>query len=369
MSKNRFDSYTFSEGKTGIGQLLEITCCREDVEEVKRFLVEKVRTINIPTTKESTVSHGGFSKPTRFNVIQHKYAGSDAECTEQGYWEVLEIHNPPDGRCGFVLHTYSTLKGSVFYEFVSLEDVIEAWGSSHDSEGLKKEKCFIRRVECGYFTPWFYAAGDQFLKGDFVFPDIIDEEDPAFRFGRKFIVEDDFDGFPAVKTCIGSRLIERQVDYYGREKKKYLLVYWDDGTAWNEYAHSKKPRPLDESELWIQETIDQFREFLAGKQTEITIEFRDGSRFVGKFKSRNGKSHNAGGRYEAQLTLENGKRVKGEIDFEPTPEIPTVEKLLHQQAKERGHEIASIDFLAKVRGVRGEKKWAGVYSPPQRDHS
>lgn len=125
-----FSSYTYVEGKTGTGQLLEFTCKPGDTEEIKRTLSGKVRTINPPITGMVNIPHGCYGRYTRFNITQHGYGGSDAESTGQGYWEALEIHNSPDGRCGFVVHIYSTLKGSIFYEFSTLECLEKAWEKS-----------------------------------------------------------------------------------------------------------------------------------------------------------------------------------------------------------------------------------------------
>jgi hypothetical protein len=319
-AKQRFDIYTHSEGKTGLGQLVEFTCHPDDVNKVKESL-QIIRTVGIPTSGRTSVGHGGYGRYSRFDIAQHKYAGGG-----NGYIEVLEIKNPPDNRCGLVIHEWNSYDGSIFNEFKSLEEAEAAfdrlWGSQ-TAERMPTEKGFIRRVVCGGLSPWFYAVGDQHLMGDFVFPDIIGE-DPVFRFGRRFIVRDR-DGLPTVKTCMGLVLVEKETSSYGHEKKKYRLVHWDDGTTWDEYMAVTQPEPLDAKDLWIQDAIDQFRKLLTGKTDSFTIDFVNGSKFVGKLKLKDAKSTSAEGSYKVSLTMDDGKTKEGEFHFAPTLAIPTVE--------------------------------------------
>jgi len=241
MNKDKFDTYTFSEGSTGIGQMVEFSCCPEDVGKVKEFL-KTIRTIDIPTTKRVNVVHGCYGRYTRFDIVQHKYAGG-GNGSGGGYIEVLEIKNPPDGRCGIVIYEYSTHDNSVFYEFSNLPDAVLAFEKNRGGSGFSKCEGFLRRVVCNrFYTPWFYAVGSQLLLDDFVFPNII-EEDPTFRYGRKFVVRDYY-GLPTIKTCMGSRLIRK--DEYGGKTESSLLVLWEDGTVWDEYKCSERPRPLNE---------------------------------------------------------------------------------------------------------------------------
>jgi len=358
MNKDKFDTYTFSEGSTGIGQMVEFSCCPEDVGKVKEFL-KTIRTIDIPTTKRVNVVHGCYGRYTRFDIVQHKYAGG-GNGSGGGYIEVLEIKNPPDGRCGIVIYEYSTHDNSVFYEFSNLPDAVLAFEKNRGGSGFSKCEGFLRRVVCNrFYTPWFYAVGSQLLLDDFVFPNII-EEDPTFRYGRKFVVRDYY-GLPTIKTCMGSRLIRK--DEYGGKTESSLLVLWEDGTVWDEYKCSERPRPLNESELWIQDAIDKFRKLLTGKTSKFTIDFIDGSKFVGKLKLKNSKSHSAGGRYEVRLTFKEGDVFEGIFDFEPTPEISTIEESIYSQAQKAGKQIVSIDSIVKI--LKGEKEWAGVYNAPK----
>ena len=274
---NRFSSgYTFSEGRTGGDQLVEFTCRPEEVEQVKEFL-KIIRTIDIPTTGRVAVGHGGYSQYTRYNITQHKYAAGG-----QAYIEVLEIKNPPDGRCGIVINEYHN-GDSVFTEWHTLEHALEAyekgWGSWKTDKVFPTLKGFVRRVICNVLTPWFYAIGDEELVGDYTFPRGL-QDDVVYRFGRKFVVSDRDGGTPEIKTCMGTCFYtEKGTDGYGREKKYYhRFVYWDDGSFFDAHNYtSNPPYPLEESELWIMEAICQFKkEILTGNKKRFTINFIGG---------------------------------------------------------------------------------------------
>ncbi len=359
MSEDKFRSYTYGEGKTGIGQLVEFSCRSEDVDKVKEFL-ENIRTIEIPITKEVNVGHGGFGRYTRFDIEQHKYAGGPF-----GYIEALEIKNPPEGRCGYVIHEYNNCGGSEFCEFSTLGNAISAWEKNWSagfgkSKRITEEEGFIRRVACYGLSPWFYAFGEQIIIGDFVFSEYM-AEDPIFRFNRKFVVRD-YDGFPTIKTCMGMLLCG--------EDKKHRIVYWDDGTVWDEHKNyfGEMPRPLDDKELWIQDAIDKFKMLLTGTTSEFTIDFIDGSKFIGKLKPKGKKSHSAEGVYKVIFTLKSGKKICRKGNFKPTPEVPTIEDALDRVAKREDDEIARIESVIKItRAKKGEKKWAGVYPVPKRE--
>lgn len=360
MSEDKFNSYTYGEGKTGIGQLVGFSCRSGETDKVKEFLEENIRAVEIPITKEINVEHGGFGRYTRFDVEQHRYAGGMF-----GYIEALEIKNPPDGRCGYVIHEYGSGNGSEFYEFSTLENAVSAWEKNwsigyEKPKRLAEEEGFIRRVVCYGLSPWFYAFGRQLLIGDFVFSEYM-EEDPIFRFNRKFVVRD-YDGLPTIKTCIGMLL--------NGEEKKHRTVFWDDGTVWDELKSyfGEMPRPLNEEELWIQHAMDKFRMLLAGGTSEFTVDFIDGSKFIGRFKPKNKKSHSAEGVYKTRFTLESGKKICRKGNFKPTPEVPTIEDAINRVAERKGDKVASIESVIKISKTRkGNKKWSGVYTAPERE--
>jgi len=189
---NRFNSYRFGEGKTGIGQKVEFEYPNDlgdtGAEQIRDFLAKNIRTIDTPTTGRVNVSHGGYGRYTRYNVKQHDYAGGGS-----GFIEVLEIKNPPDGRWGIVINEYPGYGNSVFTEWETLDDARQAfksyWGSCHTAEEFPKCKGFKRRVVCGALSPWFYAIGDELLVGDYTFPDGL-QDDAVYRFGQQFVVFD-----------------------------------------------------------------------------------------------------------------------------------------------------------------------------------
>lgn len=357
-------SYRYGEGRTAIGQLVTFTSVPEESETVAAFLAEHVRSLDLPTTGRVNIEHGSFGMYTRYDIKQRKYAGGGG-----GYIEVLDIRNPPDDRVGFVVHEYQGRKGSVFYEFDSIERAEAAWevswGCGDPDKKLPTCQGFLRRVACGLLTPWFYAVGEQLLQGDFVFPEAF-EEDATFQFGRKFVVLDD-QNFPSVKSCYGLCTFKSRPQFasHGEPEKSYRLVTWHDGTTWNEYAGGRRPIPLQDDQLWIHEAIEQFAAFLAGKQTKFTIEFRDGSRFTSNYRPANPKSRSAEGRYQVRVRLPNGKTKTSEaMWFKPTAECPTVEAFTRAalDAKEvtRGAEILEV---IKITGEYGQRKWTGAFDP------
>jgi hypothetical protein len=373
MERKKFDVYTFGEAKTGGGQLINFSCHPDDVAKIKIALSD-FRSIDIPTTKRVVLQHGSFGSYTRYDIKQHKYAGGGGGgCC--GYIEVLEIKDPPDNRCGIVIHEYDNHNGSRFTEFQALEDALSAfekyWRNPRESkEKMRKCKGFIRRVECGIFQPWFYAVGDQLLQKDFVFPDII-EEDAVFRFGRKFILRD-IDGLPALKTCVSTHITEEQSDTYSHKKYKTRIVYWDDGTKSSFTNDEDLPRPLDEKELWIQEAIDKFKQLLSGGLVKFAIDFIDGSKFIGTWRPKDKKSHHAEGKYKVSLVYKTPKGTEkkienGEFYFKPTPEIHTIEQSILSQAKDKNCELIRIESIIRMKGKPYSGMWEGVFVRSKED--
>lgn len=366
MANQDWDSrgYRFGEGRTVIGQLVEFSCGVDDVESIKAFLAERVRSIDVPTTGRVNVPHGSYGRYTRYDITQLKYAGGGG-----GYIEAIEIKNPPDNRRGAIVHEYGGRQGSIFYEFETAERAVAAWevswGSNSPDKKLPTCAGFLRRVVCGSLSPWFYAVGEQLLQGDFVFPESF-EEDPTFTFGRKFIVLDGED-FPSVKTCYGMYTFKSRPQYsgYGEVEKTYRLVTWHDGTTWDEQTNRRQPIPLQDEQLWIHEAIEQFVDFLAGKQTKFSLDFRDGSRFTCNYRPANPKAKSAEGRYQVRVRLPNGKEKNSDVVwFKPTAEHPTLEAFaraaLDTKESTRGSEILEV---IKVTGEFGKRKWTGVFDP------
>lgn len=375
---NRFVAYTFGEGRTGIGQLVTFSfpssSSKEEIEPrrimIQRFLEENIRDIDIPVTKRvANVPHGGYGKYSRYKIIQHKYAGGGYG-GNGGYMEVLEIKDPPNGRHGIVINCYLSTKGTTFAEWETLEQAIAAFENLGSIEinvkEIQKLPGFRRVVRCNQLTPWFYAIGNEELIGDFSFPEGM-QDDPVYRFGRKFIVFDE-DEIPAIKTCMGARFLKRRNDNYysdreGEENYR-RLVFWDDGSVWDEVYGSKPvPRPLkDGEEIWIEEAIHQFREFLAGRNKEFEIKFMDGNKFVGKLKQDKSNIMSEEGDYYVRILLkgENKQREGWVNDFKPSSEIPTILRYIEKKIKSLGREVERLEIVEK-KVKKGGKKWAGVF--------
>jgi hypothetical protein len=255
------------EARTGSDQMVSITCFENRAEQIKS-VVKEIDSIRIPGESTTYIEHGGLGSYSRYQITQHKYAGGS-----YGYAEVLEIKNPPDGRCGNIVHNFRCgYDGHIFHEFDNMENAIGSWSSLWSNSNLKGVKGLVRSVPCQGFIPWFYAVGDH----------------------RKF---------------------DEPYPRYGRPKRVFRLVFWDDGTTFDEYRDSCKPRPITERELWIQEAFDKFRKLIAGQSTDFTIDFLDGSKFVGRFIPKNKKSRHAEGYYNVKLTKKDGKKIYcGRVD-------------------------------------------------------
>jgi len=200
-----FSCTTYFEVKTVTGKMIDIQCRPEDKDKIKEIF-KYVYHIDCPVTKEvKNISHGGFGRLTRFDIIQHKYAGGGC-----GFIEALEVKNPPDNRCGNIVHEY-TSGYSTYWEFDTIENAIEAWSKhwgNHYMDSIKKEPGFIREVKCCWFSPWFYAIANQALNGDFCFPDRVGIDHPIYRPYNRFVIKDRFEDLDepkkktVIKTCI-----------------------------------------------------------------------------------------------------------------------------------------------------------------------
>jgi len=382
MPEDKWSCCTFGECRTGIGQLVQFECRPGEEKEVKEFFNCHIRKINIPNTKNiGNTQHGSCGRFSRFNIVQHKYAGGGYPGCG-GYIEVLEIKNPPDHRCNFVVckvHQSSYENRSFFTEWKTLAEAINAfeeyWRNSKLEEDPGKLPGFIRLVNCGALTPWFYAMGDEELIDDYAFPEGL-QNDPVFRFGTKCLVYEYADyrdkDFPTIKTCMGTRFVEKvDSDYWSwsgkKTKRTYRIIYWSDGTYWDENKGGSRrpPHPLRENEIWVIEAIQLFNDLLAGKRRDFEIEFIDGTKFVGKIVPDNSRAHCVEGSYHAKVTFTDGGKKEGSVDFTPTPKEPTVLERIKQGLAKAGKQIERIEILNRKTAKKG-KKWAGVfYAPPK----
>lgn len=362
---NGFSSYSFSEGKTGIGQQISFTYpLGEDAKKIKEFIAEKIRSFDLPIAHKTNVDHGSFGRYSRYEIIQHKYAGGHG-----GYIELLEIKNPPDNRHNIVIHFYTDSDNSSFSEWETIKDATYAFQryfAWDQKEEIDKFPGFKRWIKCGALTPWFYAIGDEELIGDYAVASGL-EDDPVFRLNKSFVVFDD-EGFPAIKTCMGTRFIEKEhQDFDSKKKKEYFrLVFWDDGSCWDEHCQRfhnySLPRPAESEELWITEAIAEFKKALAGKKTDFTINFTNGEQFIGKIKTAAKKQFCAEGDYFLTVSLEGEKEQrKGWLtNFTPTAEYPDVIQYVTAKYKEKGCKVVQIK-IEKSKTKKGGKKWAGTF--------
>lgn len=370
---DRFSSYIHGEGRTGGGQLLNYTCPREEKDRVRDFLLQNVREIEIPTTRMVNVAHGGYGMYSRYNMTQHNYAGGGPG--EEGGWayvEVLEIHQSPDGRHGVVVHECTSINGHTFTEFQTLKNAINAFekfwssGTEKTKQEFPKLRGFMRRAHCGPAPPWFYAIGDECLIGDCAFPKGL-QDDTVFRIGKKFVVTQN--DVTSIKTCLGTRFLKhvnRSSAWHSSNAGKeshYRLVYWDDGTSWNElHSGSVTPRELKAEEEWITEAYKKFLEMLSGKSNSFEIDFLNGAKFVGRIVEPRSTRSSPEGRYllSVQTEGEEKPREGWTDDFTPTLEMPTIQEYVTTRLADVGRKVTRIDITDSDLKKKG-RKWKGVF--------
>lgn len=353
---DKFRRYTYIDCKTGIGQLVEITCNPDDKEKVKQFIAENVRTVSHPTNKEMNIEHGGYGRYTRFNIKQHKYAGGRG-----GYYEALEILNPPDGRCSFVIYKY-TSKANEFYEYESLELMMKDW-KKHFGDQKTAEK---RKVSCGMLAPWFYAWGDQVINGDLVLPDEGVLSDTFYRTGSKFLVYNR-SGAPEVKECLCCHERSREVyDHSGfytkyKEEKSKIITWTDGSYSWES---DTKIEPMVGDQMWIAEAFEKFKELCAGKRKNFVIKFEDGSTFRGSWSKP--KDEDEAGIYFVEADMKRDGKVKhqeGIVKFKPTKEYPRLRQYIEATAKKNGCESVTVKKATRQR----QDGWTGIYKREDTD--
>ncbi len=365
MTKRRVNSYIYGEAHTIEGQLIGFTCPPEEKKVVINTITEKVRSLELPTTHKSVTTHGSHGGYSRFEIIQHEYAGGGP--SEYGGWcfiELLEIVNPPDGRHNIVIYEANSECHNTFYEWESLEQATTAykkhWTDIKNREEFPKLPGFKRMVPCGLLQPWFYAIGDEDLIGDYAFPEGL-QDDPVFRFGQKFVCFEK--ETPIIKTCMGTRFVEEKDYYNGNKIKRFRVVSWSDGSMWSEDSEKdSQPRPLVEGELWITDAMEKFKKFLTGKTSHFEINFINGQKFVGHLTPKKSLAKSVAGDYQLRVTLEGAKNPAfgWENNFVPTPEIPTIVDKIEKDAAARGRKVSRIEVV-KVRPEKGGKKWSGVF--------
>lgn len=374
--------FSYTEALTQSGEVISFMIPsydhkRDDARTklVKEFIRRYVSQPHFPETHGlKQTQHGSYGSYTRYDVVQHKYAGGGPnECGGWGYIEVLEVRNPPDGRHGIVINE-RTNDGGCFTEWSTLDEACKAfersWSSQDTTKQFSKFPGFLRRVTCGALVPWFYAIGEEELIGEYAFPQGL-QDDPVFRFGIKFLVperlsESDY-SIPTVKMCMGTRFINREVDggwYDGGRKKRevFRLVYWSDGSVWNEMRNpGLVPRPLEQSEEWITEALTKFKQVLSGHIENFSIDFLDGTKFVGGIKKSKSRRFTKAGDYFVLAKTKESKPQQGWVNgFIPTPDSPDVISFIKKRFLSEGRVVERIE-VKKFRTEKGEKKWSGAF--------
>jgi len=370
-------AYRYGEGRTADGQLVSFTT-GGDVDEA----IEKLgafKSLRIPTSKEMTVEHGSFGRYSRYDIDKVEYYGG-----EGGYFEVLNIKDAPEGRHPIVSHSHGLSYGEWVDYFVEWETVKDALTHLHDhgtpnlpsyfTEEKEPFKGYMRTVELGMLTPWFYATGDAETVGDFVFPENLGG-DPVYTFGRQFMVPisaayKNEVAHVAVKTAMGA--ITQQVPvrsspygYTDNTKPANIVrtVQWSDGTMTKIDANtpaSMVPRPIEQAP-WVVDAVSQVQKVMAGTALNFTVNFADGGKFVGKYIEPQESVSNAEGDYNAKVQLADGSIKAGWVyGFVPTPETPTVTAYIEKHYKEQGVDIITIEIVEQ-KTKAGGKKWKGLY--------
>jgi len=226
-----------------------------------------------------------------------------------------------------------------------------------DREVFPELPGFVRYIECGALTPWFYAIGNEELLGDYALPEDL-SDDPVFRLGTKFVVTDRQNNCQRVKTCMEVRYFEHASDQDRNRMERYRIVYWSDGSAWRDDTSGTPPRPLLAEEMWITEALAEFEELLSGKSTDFEIRFTDSTEFVGRIKeSKPGLQYTTAGQYLARVILEGDKKPReGTVDFEPSVEYPDVISYITNEIFNKN--VVSITVLDGPKNVKG---WPGVF--------
>ena len=73
MTKKDFGIHTFGEAQVGNKQIAKFSCRPEDVEKVKAFLKENLRSLEIAEVGTFKREDGREEHRTRFTITQHKF--------------------------------------------------------------------------------------------------------------------------------------------------------------------------------------------------------------------------------------------------------------------------------------------------------
>ncbi len=350
------------EVMAGNGQMVRLLVTSES-EAAVRAAFAQVHRIDLPVTHRVNVQHGGYGMYSRYDLVQHKYAGSDSECGIGGYIEALEIRDPPDGYWPYVLYEWISDRGGTFAEFKDVETLVAAyekiWGFDRNRSKLPG---FRRSVRCGFLQPWFYAVGDEHLVGDYACPQHLDD-DPVFRLGQRCVVYDD-KGRGSVKTCLGTaRTKERKGGdsggywFHDHGEPSRRIIHFDDGTIHDERCFTRHPpRPLRSDEEWVDAAETEFRALLHGQKRSGQVRLQDGHE-VRVTLRLNPAAFGKAGTYFAIVRLEGEKKPReGAFKFEPNGDVADVQTAIRQKFATHNKKVKSI----RITEFDGEPIYDGV---------
>ncbi len=73
----------------------------------------------------------------------------------------------------------------------------------------------------------------------------------------------------AIKTCLGCRLFHAKDDYGSDEA--YRIVYFDDGTSWNEDEEPSRAPRLIEDDPFLRNAFNHFVNFMNGDEPKVEL--------------------------------------------------------------------------------------------------
>ncbi len=105
--------------------------------------------------------------PTEYEMIVHDYAGTNPDSRPDGFYEIIEIKDPPEEQPSFFAHFCFADIGSIFYGFDSLAKAVagrqeffrEAYGRKlNDPSYVPTLAGCLTAERNGLERPWFYET-------------------------------------------------------------------------------------------------------------------------------------------------------------------------------------------------------------------
>ncbi|HOX40707.1 MAG TPA: hypothetical protein PK263_00765 [bacterium] len=309
-------SKRWTEVTTGDERVFTLECDEDDLPAIKEALGKVSRLSPASDASMSTLRHGAYTRSSRFEIVQHEYAGggSGGVC---GYWEVLEIKNPPDDRHPLVVHWYNTRDGHAFAEIEDLDSAATVKSRFRDRDWADCPG-LVRFVSCLWLDPWFLAVGNQELRGDYAIPCGL-EDHPLYTLGRRFLVtEREYDGNVTrrVKTCLGAiRISPRPHD--GDSARTTYLVHWSDGSFSEIKEGQISPAvPFTGEIAWIDKVRQSCLDLITNRARQVEVNLTDGTRFVGFLAQQPDNFFGTEpGEYEVVVHFDNGQTRSGRVLF------------------------------------------------------